>query len=236
VRPGALRELIDGLASDRREGRHIGLRLVDSCVETLDVTGAGIMLMIDDEHRGTFACSDPTIGVVEDLQFTLGTGPCIDTYRMGEPVLEPQLADPTVMRWPGFSGPAVEAGVQAIFGFPLLVVTQRLGALDLYLDHPGELRPDQVSDALILADVAAHAILEAQASAPGGELARELEAVTASRAVVHQAAGMALVQLDVPIDEAMSRIRARAYAEGRTTEALARDIVERLIHLNEETF
>lgn len=93
------------------------------------------------------------------------------------------------------------------FWFPLLVGTQRIRALDLYLDHPGELGPDQLTDALIMADVTAHAILEAQAIASGGELAGESEAVTASRAVVHQAAGMVNVQLDIPIGQALCRVR-----------------------------
>jgi hypothetical protein len=230
----ALRDLLDGLASDREAGRATGGRLVGACVEALDVTGAGIMLMVDDEHRGTFACSDAVIGVVEELQFTLGEGPCVDTYRSSEPVLEPNLPDPSVVRWPGFTGPAVNAGVQAIFGFPLLVGTQRIGALDLYLDYPGELRPDQVSDALILAGVAAHAILDAQAIAPEGELAQEIEAVTAPRAVVHQAAGMGMLQLSVSVAEALSRIRALAYAEGRSTDAVARDIVERRLRLDDD--
>ena len=44
--------------------------------------------MVEDEHRGTFASSDAARVLVEELQFTLGEGPCIDTYRTGQPVLE----------------------------------------------------------------------------------------------------------------------------------------------------
>jgi hypothetical protein len=86
---------------------------------------------------------------------------------------------------------------------------------------------------MIMAGVAAHAILEAQAGAPRCELSDEIEAVTASRAVVHQAAGMVFVQLGVPIGEALSRLRARAYAEGRSTEAVARKVVDRQIRFDD---
>ena len=119
VDEGDLTRLFDGLALDRAAGHGTRARLVNTCVDVLAVTGAGIMLMVDNEHRGSLGGSDDAIRVVEELQFTLGEGPCVDTYRTGQPVLEPQLADPDVTRWPEFSVQAVDAGVEAIFGFPL---------------------------------------------------------------------------------------------------------------------
>ena len=163
-----LQRLRHGLALDRAAGSGSGSRLVRACVEALDVTGAGIMLMVEDEHRGTFGSSDATSDVVEELQFTLGEGPCIDTYRTGRPVAEPDLAHPAEARWPGFAEPALAAGAVAVFAFPLLVGRSRLGALDLYLDRPGDLRPEQYVDAEAMAEVAAHAILDLQADARAG--------------------------------------------------------------------
>lgn len=37
--------------------------------------------------------------LIEDLQYTLGEGPCVDAYRLDMAVLEPDLADPVVPRW-----------------------------------------------------------------------------------------------------------------------------------------
>jgi AmiR/NasT family two-component response regulator len=42
---------------------------------------------------------------------------------------------------------------------------------------------------------------------------------------VHQAAGMLMVQLDCPIEEALMRLRATAFAEGMTINKLAADVV-----------
>ena len=53
------------------------------------------------------------------------------------PVTEPDLALPITARWQAFAPPAVEAGVRAVFGFPLRVGAARLGALSLWRDHPG---------------------------------------------------------------------------------------------------
>ena len=40
---------------------------------------------------------------------------------------EPDLADPVTRRWLAFTPPALQAGVRAVFGFPLRVGTVRWG-------------------------------------------------------------------------------------------------------------
>ena len=165
------------------------------------------------------------MGIVEELQFTLGEGPCLDSYRLGKPVFEPALADPVTPRWPTFTAPAVEAGVQAIFGFPLQIGAIRLGALDVYFDHPGDLTRLQLGDALVMADVVTHEILELQAGAPPDALASELDTVENLRAVVHQASGMLAVQLDIPVADALIRLRAYTYVEKRRVNDVAHDVV-----------
>ncbi len=231
VKRDVLQELLDGLADDREKGGGSGVRLVNACVDVLDVTGAGIMLIANDEHRGTLGASDGVIRTVEELQFTLGEGPCVDTCRTGRPVHEPNLARPGTPRWPEFSIRAVEAGVKAIFGFPLLVGALAIGALDVYTDHPGDLRPEQVADAVTLAEVVTHAVLELQADAAPDSLAGELGLGTELRTVVHQAAGMVSVQLDITIDEALSRLRAHAYVTSTPIADVAEGVVDRRLHL-----
>jgi len=226
-----LLEVLHGLTDDREAGQGSGARLVSACVSVLTVTGAGIMLMIDGGHRGTLGSSDATMGVVEDLQFTLGEGPCVDSYRLGRPVFEPALADPVTPRWPAFTPPAVEAGVQAIFGFPLQIGAIRLGALDVYLDRPGDLTEGQHADALVMADVVTHEIIELQAAAPPEALASELDTAQNVRAVVHQASGMLAVQLKIPIPDALTRLRAYTYAKKRLVNDVARDVVERRLSI-----
>jgi hypothetical protein len=227
-------ELLTTLRADlarASDGAGSGERLVRACADATEVTGAGIMLMMDGEHRGTLGATDGAITVVEDLQFTLGEGPCIDTYTSGEPVLEPHLREPDEVRWHEFSGPALAAGVEAIFGFPIIAGDVRLGALDLYVDHPWVLTAEQHADAVIMADVVAQAILSLQSRADPGALAIELETGAQLRSVVHQASGMLAVQLDVPVADALARLRAFAYAEDRPINDIARAIVGRQLRL-----
>ncbi len=195
------------------------------CVDALDVTGAGIMLMTGTGHRGVLCASDAASGAVEELQFTLGEGPCVDACRSGFPVLEPDLGAPGVTRWPAFTPPAISAGVRAIFGFPLQVGTIQLGALDIYNDHPGDLRAEQVAEAVHLAGIVTRKVLDLQAEADPGSLASELATPGTLRAQVHQASGMLAARYEISVDAALLRMRAYAFATERRIDDVARDVV-----------
>src|SRR5947209_3102202 len=91
-------------------------KLCEVCSAVTEVTGAGIMLMSGEAARGSLCTTNEVSALIEDLQFALGEGPCVDAYHRGHPVLEPDLAHPDEPRWPAFTAPAVDAGVRAIFG------------------------------------------------------------------------------------------------------------------------
>jgi GAF domain-containing protein len=210
-------------------------RLCRVCAEVTGMTGAGIMLMWGDVPRGSVCTTDEVSALIEQLQYDLGEGPCVDAHQLNRPVLEPDLADPTDPRWLAFAGPALEAGVRAVFGFPLRVGAVRLGAVNLYRDRPGPLDGEQHADALVMADVAAEAILLLQAEAPAEELAAELDAGGDFQYVVHQAAGMVSVQLGVTVGQALIRLRAYAFGNDRPLTQVARDVVSRTLRFDTES-
>jgi hypothetical protein len=199
------------------------------------MTGAGIMLMSGDMPRGSVCTTNGVSALLEELQYTLGEGPCIDAFQQGSPVLEPDLADPYTPRWLAFSGPAVQAGARAVFGFPIQVGAVGIGSLDLYRDRPGPLTDDQHADALVMADIAAQSVLMLQAHAPPGMLAAELEAGADFQYVVHQAAGMVAAQLDVSIGQALIRLRAHAFGNDRPLPEIARQVVARTLRFDGAT-
>jgi len=195
------------------------------CQSITGASGAGIMLMFDESVAGSLCSSNSISAQIEELQFTLGEGPCIDAYRRDEPVTEPDLSRSP--RWIGFAPAAVDAGAAAVFGFPVRSGSARLGALNLYNDRPGHLSDDQYGDALVLADIAAQIILAMQAGMPPGDLAAELEQGSDLHYVVHQAAGMISVQLDVSVTHALIRLRAHAFGNHRPVLDVAADVVAR---------
>lgn len=207
----------------------VAQRLVLACTAALPVTGVGLVLMTDEGPAGTVAITDGPAGTMEELQFTLGEGPCVESSSLGWPVLQPDLARTGPARWPAFSAGAYEAGIRAIFAFPLRVGGIRLGILELYRDRAGELSEAQLTDALSFADAATAVLLhlQAQRSSEGAEAGTI--PVVEDRAEVHQATGMISVQADIAMSEALVRLRARAYAENRPILALAHDVLSREI-------
>lgn len=119
-----------------------------------------------------------------------------------------------------------------MFGFPIQVGTVRLGALNLYRDVAGPLTTTQHADALAVADASARTIIATQAAAAPGALGAELEAGTKLQFVVHQATGMASVQLGVDVAEALVRLRAHAFAQNRLVVDVAEDVVARRLRLS----
>ena len=218
--------LDEGLGSEGAE------RLCSVCADVTDMSGAGIMLMSDELPHGTLCCTDDVSKLIEDVQFAVGEGPGIDACARDRPVLEPDLADPVRPRWSGFADRAVEAGVCAVFAFPLDLGHVHLGALDLYRDRPGPLSDEHHADALVLADLVTRAVLVMQADAPPGRLAAELERGADLRLVVHQAAGMVAAQLDESVAQALVRLRARAFSNEVALDDLAADVVARRLRFD----
>lgn len=200
-------------------------RLCLACPGIVQVDGAGVMLMSGDIPRGSLCTSNEVSHLIEELQYTLGEGPCVDAYQTDQVVAEPDLAHPVARRWPAFSSPVLEAGVRAVFGFPLRVGTVRLGALNLYRARTGLLSPEQYANALVMADIAARWVLEAQAGAPADTVAAELEIGADFHFLVHNAAGIVSVQEGITVTEALIRLRAHAFSNGRLLADVARDVI-----------
>ena len=226
-----LQRIMSRLSSD--DDSPVGTtQLCAVCVEVTEMSGAGVMLMDGDLPRGTVCTTNAVSALLEDLQYTLGEGPCVDAYQQRLPVLEPDLADPAVPRWLAFTPPAVAAGARAVFGFPLDLGGARLGALNLYRDHPGPLTADQHADALTMASAAARAVIAMQANAPADTLGAELEVGTNFQFVVHQAAGMVSVQIGATVTEALIRLRAHAFRHGQLAGDVAKEVVDRRLRFD----
>lgn len=197
----------------------------------LGVSGTGLMLM-NGGPPSPLAWSNGVSSRLEELQQTLGEGPCVDAHRCGRPVCEPELARPQSVRWAIFAAAALDAGVESLFSFPLRVGGVRLGALTVHRTVTGGLSHQQYADALAVASIVTATILATQAEAPPGALSRDLESLVVYNAALHQAAGMVSVQLGIGVGEALVRLRAHAYSSERPLAAIAADVVARRLRLD----
>jgi len=193
------------------------------------VDGAGLTVMISPTVRETMHATDEVATGLEELQLTLGQGPCVDSFTHGGPVLAPDLGTAEFLaRWPAFTPAAVDIGAGAIFAIPLQLGAIRLGALDLYRVKRGGLSQQEVADALAFADAASMLLLDSVAGVPPevAELAWQRADPTVGQAQVHQATGMIVAQLGISAEAAFVRLRAYAFAAERRLGDVARDVVE----------
>jgi hypothetical protein len=192
----------------------------------LGVDGVSVTAMSGPGVHDPVSASDALAARLEELQFTVGEGPCVEAFASGSPMLIPNL-DTAVARWPGFVPAAVSAGARAMFALPLHSGAIRMGVLALYRVLPGSLTPEVLADVLVFADVALQLLLDAPSGLTERPGYHPLDAVSTGRAQVYQANGMISVQLAVTMDEAFVRLRAHAFATGRPLGEIAHDVVAR---------
>lgn len=204
------------------------------CVSELAVSGAGATVLTqlgdgDGPHtrRGLVHATNETSAGLEDLQLTVGEGPCLDAFLNGGPVLIDDLSKATE-RWPAFTPEARKLGAAAVFSFPLQVGVIRLGSLDCYRARPGELGQTAVSDAMLLADLATQALM----SELDGHATEDLAWLADPHAEIHQATGMVKVQLSVPTETALLRLRAHAYTYELPLAQVAHQVVGRQLRFH----
>ncbi|MEV8378791.1 GAF and ANTAR domain-containing protein [Kribbella sp. NPDC056861] len=230
--------LLEVLAMDQPDppgldGDTVWARLCASATRSVPVSGAGVALMTQAGHGRTLAATDGPAAAMENLQQTLGEGPCLTAFHDRRPVLEHDLAEAGA-RWPGFVPAATESGIAAVFAFPLQVGAIRLGVLDLYRDTPGPLDGLQLGEALDYAAAAATILLDLQYDEAPGGLHPQLADAADSHRAIHQATGIITVQASVGMNEALLLLRVRAYAEERPLLELAENVVARTVTFHPE--
>lgn len=239
----ATRALLSGGGVNGHDDRALAQRICQACIEGLDIDGAAISLLTASVARETLWASDPVAELLEDLQFSLNEGACMQAAATGSPVLVPDLGEGTEMaRWPIFASAVSErTPVRALFALPLQWGVTNLGVLDLYRTAPGALSKSQWRDALSAADMGALMLLHLRTD-PGGivsshdglERAWMNPSLGLHRAEIHQATGMVLVQLGVSAAEALARMRAHAFSQQRLLLEVAQDVVNRRLVFSED--
>ncbi|WP_433784692.1 GAF domain-containing protein [Actinomycetospora sp. CA-101289] len=212
-----------------------------STAEALLVDGVAISTMSGTRHRETLCASDDTAAELEELQYSLGEGPCFEAFDLGVPVLLPDLDATASSRWPIYASRAVEhSHARAVFVFPLRFGSLRIGTLSTYRTTPVPLEPEALAAGAELAQTAALVLLSLQDPAgTAAQVQREASAGhlgvrVARHDKVHMAAGMLAEQLDLNPDDAFDRLRGHAFVESRLLVDVASDVLARRLRFDQE--
>ena len=224
--------LMDRVSADRS----LPELLCQDAHNTLPISAAGIALMDANGVIEMTVGSDERASALEELQISMGEGPCMDAFATGRLAFYPDISAQGVERWPGYARAVLDLGVEGVFSFPLNVGGIHLGALDLFRDESGRLDDDDLRRAFDYVDVAVLILIHLQAIDPhnpsegaGSRVDRPLDLAFRGHAEVHQATGMVAIQAGVGLTEALLLLRAHAFADDRSITEVARDVVARLL-------
>lgn len=180
-------------------------QLTEKSAILLDVGAAGLLLADPLQRLRLIAATSGAARDLELLQMQADEGPCVESFRSGEPVSVPDLAA-SVDRWPDFVPAALDAGFGSVHSVAMSaagVVTGTIG----FFGSPG--RRFDSADHLMgqtMAQIASFALL--QENAPTKTMVfGQLRSALADRTVIEQAKGFVRSALGVSLDEAFTMLR-----------------------------
>jgi transcriptional regulator with GAF, ATPase, and Fis domain len=177
--------------------------LVERCAELLDTSEVGLVLADVRGDLRVLASSSERMRVLELIEVQNDEGPCRDSFRHGELVLNQRL-DRSEDRWPRFAPKARVAGFQMVHAVPLRLRAEIIGAMSIFSADDHELTALDVNLTRALADMATIGILQERALAQGTQLASQLQGALNSRVVIEQAKGIVAEELNVGMDDAFA--------------------------------
>jgi GAF domain-containing protein len=199
--------------------------LADRCVEVLDVATAGLMLVGPDGDLRVMASSSEAMRVLELFEIQSQEGPCLDSYRTGEQVVNHNLAA-LDGRWPRFAAEALDAGFSSVHALPMRLRGSVIGAVNLFRTDAGEMTQADVEVAQAFADVATIAILQHRATLEAKTVNDQLNQALNSRIVIEQAKGILAERLGLNMEQAFATLRNHARNHNLRLAALANGVIE----------
>ncbi len=217
-------ELADTLVADFDVVELLTL-LTDRCVDVLDLTAAGIMLVAPEGDLRVMASSSDTMRVLELFELQAREGPCLDCFNTGRPVVNQDLSGANGRR-PRFAAEALGAGFHSVHALPMRLRGTVIGALNLFHVEAGSLRDADVNAAQALADVATIAILQHHATLEAQVVNEQLNHALNTRIVIEQAKGMIAERKVLGMEESFATLRNHARHHNLRLADLARAVID----------
>jgi hypothetical protein len=223
--------------------------ICDAAMLQAGADGAALAVLTRSSRTRQLVYATDTIACqLDELQYTIGEGPCFDAYLYDSPQFYPELDNVAqTSRWPMFAAEATRLGVHALFAFPIPDGQRPMGVLELYRRTAGSLAAAEYASAAACTAALAHRLQSnwedhvthsdsaekaIDTAATTGAASRE-DADPFTRTQIHLASGMVAIQLGVNADEAVDRLRAYSYACGRPISSVAADIIGRRLILHD---
>jgi len=215
-------QLADTLVSDYDLLSFLDL-LVERSMAVVDADAGGVLLSNGEGSLKPLVSSDETTRMLELFELQNDEGPCIESYRRNQQIVENDLAQST--RWPRFRPAALESGYRSALAIPMRLRGDVIGALNLFGDRPVPVERADVDAAQAFADIATIGILQQRAVSDARQLTGQLQTALNSRIVLEQAKGIVAERAQMDIGDAYQVLRWYARNHNRYLRDVAAEVV-----------
>lgn len=188
--------------------------------------GAGLT-MLESAHRNVMVASTGFVQAVDEVQYGLGEGPCIEAVKARQTQVCGSLGGET--RWPRFGPRAGRLGVHSALSLPLVVTDKVIGALNVYGRHHDAFSVAAISIGEKFSIPAAVTVANAQVLEQSRRVAEQLEQALDSRTVIDQAIGILMSRSGATADEAFDNLRKMSQSEETKLVDVARALVAQAV-------
>jgi GAF domain-containing protein len=183
----------------------------------------GITLRYDG-NLVTFGSSDTRADALDETQYRLRTGPCLQSMRDGA-ILE--ISDTrTEQRWPSYVPLAVQMRLRCSLSLPLTIGADTFGAMNVYgFDVPDLFGATEQRRLELFAAQAAGTLRVATRQVKDATLLAQMEESLQSRTVIDQALGIIMGQQRCTASTAFELLRQESQNSRRRLRDIATDLV-----------
>ena len=217
-------ELADNLFDDFDPVDLLSL-LATRCVDLLDVTTAGVMLVAPEGDLRCVASSSDSMRTMELFELQIKEGPCLDSFRLNERIIA-ENPETLKLRWPRFGYRAVRSGYKSAYAFPMRLREQHVGSLNIFRSEDGSMSSEDLLAAQAFADMASITILNQRLTFEAQLLNQQLATALTSRAILEQAKGILVGRRGLNIDEAFTWMRHHARNNNVKLAVVAQEIID----------
>ena len=197
----------------------LSVRAVHGC------DGAGVTWVMEGRPTTVTAAGD-FVRRIDEIQYSLNEGPCLQAYESQDLVLTEDLEDE--QRWPRFTAAALQHGLRGLVAAPLTVRGSRLVALNVYALRARVFDESTVETAALFAEQASIVLANAEAFTRAQATAISLEQALTSRSVIDMAKGIVMAREACGPAEAFDVLRQMSQTQHRKLREIARELIDQV--------
>lgn len=197
--------------------------LTDSVIDMFGLTGAGLMLIDDDQLVRSILATDELGWALENAQEEAKEGPCVDAVVHGELVATADIA--ADVRWPGLVELLADTQIGAILGVPIRLAGATVGALNVYVDEKHDWDESDYNALTTFGRLLEALLTTALFAEQRDAVVTQLQAALDSRVMIERCVGLIMGREGIGAVPAFNRLRDMARPSRRKVHDIARELL-----------